>query len=109
MEKVPIWMTIPKQECHKCGRTDRLGTCNRCHKPVCPNCRWGYGDVSDGYQCLNCNHLEEDHAFHNLRSEVTKERNGFTRQARILVLLTGLMLSFAFWALVWCVLKDLCK
>lgn len=41
--------------CRSCGSDRSLATCNVCKKPVCPSCRCGSGDLSDGYECVeNC-------------------------------------------------------
>lgn len=100
-----MWMDLPKQECHKCGSTYRLTACERCHKPVCPDCRWGLGDKHDGDQCINCNPLEEDHAFHKVRRSVTKDLNSFTRQVKVMVFLAGFALGTAFWSLAWLLIE----
>lgn len=39
--------------CYYCEETEKLDTCRRCMKPVCPQHRWGTGDLSDGYYCLS--------------------------------------------------------
>jgi hypothetical protein len=93
-----LWIARPTTSCHKCGATHHMATCNTCHKPVCPICRWGTGEISDGYQCLRCGPLDPDHAF---SSEVKKETNTLTRQSRLPWVLLGFMLSSCFWALMW--------
>lgn len=41
----------PVKKCAHCPSTTNIDYCRSCMRPVCPNHRWGTGDLSDGYRC----------------------------------------------------------
>ena len=56
-----LWITpayrlqskIPIFHCHDCGNRDNLTVCVTCGERVCPSCRCGTGELSDGYECVS--------------------------------------------------------
>jgi hypothetical protein len=44
--------------CYYCEETENLDACRRCMKMVCPQHRWGTGELSDGYYCLSATNKE---------------------------------------------------
>jgi hypothetical protein len=50
-----------------CGARTNLVPCVACKQIVCPNCRWGTGDLSDGYEHISCPNIQV----------VSPNKNGF--------------------------------
>lgn len=42
---------LESKTCHNCGNHSNLEHCRTCNALICPSCRWGTGDLDDGFHC----------------------------------------------------------